>query len=1101
MNIIHCLILFLLHVYCLAGPIEDLATMPDLSLFYQQIIRQQDIQMLLQGLFPQQTSGGVNDFTIFAPNNDAMINLNRKNEDLSVLWKYHIVPGRYDEQMLFSMAQEKYNQASPQQMLGIRVQNNLPTVALPFQVYYGVGFYGGTGPQINETFDNAGYGAGGISWLTHTSFNQTNRFENNIPMNPFIVDNFNRNQQHLSGQGNAIPAHRNQFRPNMTNYFGNVFNPNVNVQSRQGLIMPNMNMYPNYQQQQQQPLPPPQGYGQFPTNTGIGVLRPTINNAFLLQSRPMSRGVINVIDNILWPPERRDQVQYKTAYDALEDGQFSRLRQLAERSEYFRSELRSINQQTWFLPNDQAFASMGSSLSYLLDQTSINNTNEINEFINAHVVPLVLFPVAMDSTKKVSTFNANRWITFRKVTEPDQSFQVDVISGRYVARILVSRPEDIRFYGNGVVYPISTILTAQIRPASDELLRSYQYFINIVQQSGDLELMNLLQGTSGQNIFNPQNSLNITVLIPQQMLIQQLGSGQELSMNLRRHIIPFPIYVEPQISNIGGSNYFTQQSMFQNGQQQSFGQAGFNQRQPSQIPQFQRTGPGIDKKLPRRRRRRQQQANLSPNTNYQQKQFPQQQMLNQPLLPNQQILPNHPPQMLPNQQQQMLLNQQQQILLNQQQSNPNFYQTSSYPTSATFQNDQTYPTLDPQFTLRAQVSAGTRGPVVTLIGRSANSLPFSATVINAESNLPIKNGVMHVIRGILSGMIIPIEGVLTSVQGANAFTQLLMQTGVIEQLKQSNRPYTLFIPTNAALQSMGVTRNGNLLRQFVLRHICADVLLDPMNNVLRRSAGYYNRPQNALFKRPRQKRQDWMNSQRNRSNIMNRQGFQSPNIAQGYFQPQQQSYGGYPASSTPFGSNNQLYNSGYAMNGNAASNSQYFPGFNGSYFGNQNNIYNTMGMSNQPFMDNTWNRTMNMPVNRQMIPPSNGKQENYFTSSNTYFGATASSGGPQSCTAMTGERIIVQSLEGPQSDGNTPSMSYQNFIVTCCGDQSVNSMVQSFNVYAPNYAVYVLGRPLISQGQTINTMYMSNYSSKLVPSSFMFIIFIISLIFDKIHQF
>jgi hypothetical protein len=37
----------------------------------------------------------------------------------------------------------------------------------------------------------------------------------------------------------------------------------------------------------------------------------------------MSRGVINVIDNILWPPERRDQSQYRTAYDALEDAQFS----------------------------------------------------------------------------------------------------------------------------------------------------------------------------------------------------------------------------------------------------------------------------------------------------------------------------------------------------------------------------------------------------------------------------------------------------------------------------------------------------------------------------------------------------------------------------------------------------------------------------------------------------------------------------------------------------------------------------------------------------------------------------------------------------------
>jgi hypothetical protein len=37
----------------------------------------------------------------------------------------------------------------------------------------------------------------------------------------------------------------------------------------------------------------------------------------------MSRGVINVIDSILWPPERRDQAHYKTAYDALEDAQFS----------------------------------------------------------------------------------------------------------------------------------------------------------------------------------------------------------------------------------------------------------------------------------------------------------------------------------------------------------------------------------------------------------------------------------------------------------------------------------------------------------------------------------------------------------------------------------------------------------------------------------------------------------------------------------------------------------------------------------------------------------------------------------------------------------
>jgi len=38
-----------------------------------------------------------------------------------------------------------------------------------------------------------------------------------------------------------------------------------------------------------------------------------------------------------------------------------------------------VHHQTWFLPNDQAFAGMGSSLSFLLNQASWNNTNDINE--------------------------------------------------------------------------------------------------------------------------------------------------------------------------------------------------------------------------------------------------------------------------------------------------------------------------------------------------------------------------------------------------------------------------------------------------------------------------------------------------------------------------------------------------------------------------------------------------------------------------------------------------------------------------------------------------------------------------------------------------
>jgi len=90
--------------------------------------------LLLQGIFPQQLSGGLNDFTIFAPTNEAMTRLIRKNEDLNLLVKYHIVPGRYDEQILSNMAIEKYNQVHPKQMGNVRPQNNLPTIAVPFQV-------------------------------------------------------------------------------------------------------------------------------------------------------------------------------------------------------------------------------------------------------------------------------------------------------------------------------------------------------------------------------------------------------------------------------------------------------------------------------------------------------------------------------------------------------------------------------------------------------------------------------------------------------------------------------------------------------------------------------------------------------------------------------------------------------------------------------------------------------------------------------------------------------------------------------------------------------------------------------------------------------
>ena len=76
---------------------------------------------------------------------------------------------------------------------------------------------------------------------------------------------------------------------------------------------------------------------------------------------------------------------------------------------------------------------------------------------------------------------------------------------------------------------ISKILTSN-SDIKKNMCINHRYFMTLVQQSGDLELINLLQGPSNFNMYGPQNVFNITILIPQQMSIQQLGNTQELSM-------------------------------------------------------------------------------------------------------------------------------------------------------------------------------------------------------------------------------------------------------------------------------------------------------------------------------------------------------------------------------------------------------------------------------------------------------------------------------------------------------------------------------------------------------------------------------------------
>jgi hypothetical protein len=149
-----------------------------------------------------------------------------------------------------------------------------------------------------------------------------------------------------------------------------------------------------------------------------------------------------------------------------------------------------------------------------------------------------------------------------------------------------------------------------------------------------------------------------------------------------------------------------------------------------------------------------------------------------------------------------------------------------------------------------------------------------------------------------------------------------------------------------------------------------------------------------------------MNNQQNLTNIGNRQGLPAPNLGPGYYQPQQQVYGGYPAAPSPFGSNNQLYNPGYVMN-------NYVPGFNGTALPNQNLNFNNMGVPNQPMGDVPWNRTTNFPFN----PQATNREQSFYPPSNSYQSGPVYTRGPQSCIAMTGERITVQALAGTQPEG------------------------------------------------------------------------------------
>ena len=199
-----------------------------------------------------------------------------------------------------------------------------------------------------------------------------------------------------------------------------------------------------------------------------------------------------------------------------------------------------------------------------------------------------------------------------------------------------------------------------------------------------------------------------------------------------------------------------------------------------------------------------------------------------------------------------------------------------------------------------------------------------------------------------------------------------------------------------------------------------------MANILRRSGGYYNRlpmpqtqqqQQQPQQRRSRRKRQDWADTWRNGTIAIGGQVLKAPDLGPGYFQPQQQVYGGYPSAPSPFNSYNQLYNPAYVMSGYQNPNSQYYPGYNGSFIGPANFDYASLGAPNHVMPDATWNNSFGAFYNPQLnvVPIASG--QNYYTGSGGFSSGSNFVSGPQSCTAMTGDRITVQPLAGAEPGG------------------------------------------------------------------------------------
>lgn len=145
-----------------------------------------------------------------------------------------------------------------------------------------------------------------------------------------------------------------------------------------------------------------------------------------------------------------------------------------------------------------------------------------------------------------------------------------------------------------------------------------------------------------------------------------------------------------------------------------------------------------------------------------------------------------------------------------------------------FQNGQSYSTMNPMYSLTAQVQPDPTGVANIVRLQVASASGVVATIV--DGNDRVSNGVIHIInKPLLQDGNVDINAILNSNNpGTPAFSQFvdaLRSTGIFNDLSQPSKKYTLFIPTNEALASYQDIMNSNDIdrkRKLIYRHICLD---------------------------------------------------------------------------------------------------------------------------------------------------------------------------------------------------------------------------------------------------------------------------------------